>query len=136
MNQYYLKITPEEKTNILDKHKELYNGYLTRYPKQPNEQPLYIQDYANDKNGITVSNTGVVKHYTNMNINESEEFEFDIDEIEDFSSEPIDDFEDDELFMEREFDFEEIEDEDLPKITDDINESLVMFKKIINYGNN
>ncbi|NBV28982.1 ATP-dependent helicase [bacterium] len=30
-----------------------------------------IQDFANDKKGITVSNKGVVKTYTNININES-----------------------------------------------------------------
>jgi len=31
---------------------------------------LYVQDYANDKGGITVNNKGEVKTYTNMRINE------------------------------------------------------------------
>jgi len=59
-----------EKNDILDKHRTIYDGYVTEYGKTNNEQPLYVQDFANDKNGITVSNTGNVKHYTNMNINE------------------------------------------------------------------
>ena len=70
MNQYFFKITKEERENILDKHKTLYDGYVTEYSKGDNKQPLYVQDFANDKNGITVSNKGNVKSYTNMNINE------------------------------------------------------------------
>jgi hypothetical protein len=34
-------------------------------------QPLYTQDFANDKGGITVNNRGEVKKYTNVGINES-----------------------------------------------------------------
>jgi hypothetical protein len=70
MAQYFFGITREEKDNILNQHKTIYDGYVTRYG-QNNEQPLYIQDFANDKEGITVSNNGTVKKYTNMNINES-----------------------------------------------------------------
>lgn len=70
MNQYFFKITKEERENILDKHKTLYDGYVTEYSKNENKQPLYVQDFANDKNGITVSNKGNVKSYTNVNINE------------------------------------------------------------------
>jgi len=64
-------MTKEEKSNILDQHKSLYDGYVTRYNQESNQYPLYVQDYANDKNGITVSNKGNVKQYTNININES-----------------------------------------------------------------
>jgi hypothetical protein len=64
-------MTKEEKSNILDQHKTLYDGYVTRYNQESNQYPLYVQDYANDKNGITVSNKGNVKQYTNININES-----------------------------------------------------------------
>lgn len=141
MNQYFLKINQEERSNILDQHKELYDGFVTRYPTQQNTQPLYIQDFANDKEGITVSNQGVVKPYTNVGINESELpldvndgglgnrvvtqhtehpsqsdiYEFDIDETGDFDSEPIDgeDF----------FDNIDVE------VIDKINESLDMFKR-------
>ena len=70
MAQYFFGITKEEKENILNQHKTVYDGYVTQYG-QNNEQPLYVQDFANDKNGITVSNKGNVKTYTNMNINES-----------------------------------------------------------------
>jgi hypothetical protein len=59
----------EEKNNILDQHKEVYDGYVTQY-SQSNEQPLYTQDFANDKEGLTVNNKGVVTAYKNMNINE------------------------------------------------------------------
>jgi hypothetical protein len=59
-----------EKNNILDQHKSVYDGFATNYT-QPNIQPLYVQDYANDKGGFVVSNKGVVKPYTNVGINES-----------------------------------------------------------------
>jgi len=71
MNAYFFKMTKEEKSNILDQHKSLYDGYVTKYNQESNQYPLYVQDYANDKNGITVSNKGNVKQYTNININES-----------------------------------------------------------------
>lgn len=52
MNAYFMNITKEEKQNILDKHKSLYDGYAVRN-EVSSEQPLYTQDFANDKNGIT-----------------------------------------------------------------------------------
>jgi hypothetical protein len=64
MNAYFLKITKEERENILDKHKHVYDGYVTQYVN-PNEQPLYVQDFANDKNGVTLSNDGTVSQYNN-----------------------------------------------------------------------
>ena len=70
MNAYFFKMTNEEKDNILDQHKTIYDGYVTSYAQQPKEQPLYTQDFANDKEGITVSNKGVVTAYKNMGINE------------------------------------------------------------------
>ncbi len=69
MNSYFFKMTQAEKNNILDQHKTVYDGYATQYG-QTNQQPLYVQDLANDKGGITVNNRGDVKSYTNMNINE------------------------------------------------------------------
>jgi hypothetical protein len=63
-------MTNEEKSNILDQHKTIYDGYVTSYAQQPKEQPLYTQDFANDKQGLTVSNKGVVTAYKNMGINE------------------------------------------------------------------
>ena len=65
------QISEDEKQNILNQHKELYNGYKTLNPQISNEQPLYVQDFANDKVGAVVNNKGVVKPYTNIGINES-----------------------------------------------------------------
>jgi hypothetical protein len=70
MNAYFFKMTNEEKSNILDQHKTIYDGYVTSYSQQPKEQPLYTQDFANDKQGLTVNNKGVVTAYKNMGINE------------------------------------------------------------------
>lgn len=71
MGQYFFSVSKSEKDNILDQHKYLYDGYVTKYNQQSNEYPIYVQDLANDKMGITVNNKGVVKPYTNMNINET-----------------------------------------------------------------
>lgn len=70
MNAYFFKMTNEERNNILDQHKEVYDGFVTSYVQPEKNQPLYVQDLANDKQGLTVSNKGVVTGYKNMNINE------------------------------------------------------------------
>ena len=70
MNSYFFKMNKQERENILDQHKHVYDGYVTKYNKQSNQYPLYVQDLANDKNGITVNNKGLVKTYTNVGINE------------------------------------------------------------------
>jgi len=147
MAQYFFKMSQTEKNDILDKHKSLYDGYVTEYANGSNMQPLYVQDLANDKNGITVSNKGEVKHYTNTKINEdidrrdqiadgsddlendldivfdidTEEmmedyYEYDIDELDDFSSQPLDEFDEDNNLMES------------------VNKSLDMFKRFKNYN--
>ncbi len=67
------QISPSEKQDILNKHKSIYNGFRTMEPKISNEQPLYIQDFAGDKLGMTINNKGVIKPYTNVGINESVE---------------------------------------------------------------
>lgn len=152
MNQYFLKMTQEEKSNILDQHKELYDGFVTRYPSQQNTQPLYVQDFANDKQGITVSNQGVVKPYTNMGINESElpldmigdgeddlengtvtlHTEYpspsEVDEDYEFDIDETGDFES-EPMNEDDF-FDDIDTE----VVDKINESLDMFKRFKNFN--
>jgi hypothetical protein len=63
-------MTNEEKSNILDQHKEVYDGYVTSYAQPAKEQPLYTQSYANDKGGINVNNRGEVSTYSNLRINE------------------------------------------------------------------
>jgi hypothetical protein len=88
MNAYFFPVSNEERENILNRHKEVYNGYKTLNPNPvENEQPLYIQDFANDKGGMVVNNKGEVKAYTNMGINESkskvdEFFYFDVEDEE------------------------------------------------------
>ena len=77
MAAYFFNITEEERNNILDKHKHVYDGYVTNYGTNK-EQPLYVQDFANDKQGLTVNNKGEVKKYTNMGINESMELPLDM----------------------------------------------------------
>ena len=62
-------MSKEEKSNILDQHKSLYDGYVTKYNQESNQSPLYVQDFANDKNGITLNNKGEVKPYKNFKIN-------------------------------------------------------------------
>jgi hypothetical protein len=70
MNAYFFKMTNEERSNILDQHKEVYDGYVTSYAQPAKEQPLYTQSYANDKGGINVNNRGEVSTYSNLRINE------------------------------------------------------------------
>lgn len=64
MKGVFLPLTNEEKNDILSKHKTLYDGYAVRN-NVPNEQPLYVQDFANDKEGITVNSKGEVSSYGN-----------------------------------------------------------------------
>jgi hypothetical protein len=163
-------MTNEEKENILDQHKHLYDGYVTKYNQESNQTPLYVQDMANDKNGITLNNAGTVKSYTNVGINESpldriadgdtdlkngtvdlddvtndmgeddflsefgsemelnnDEYEYDIDELEDYSSEEMG-----EGFSEEVYD--EIDEDDLPEFKSKLQESLDMFKRFNNYN--
>ena len=64
MNGLFLTITKEEKENILDKHKSVYDGYATK--SQPsNMTPLYTQDFANDKDGVQIDHLGNVSKYNN-----------------------------------------------------------------------
>ena len=67
------QLSAAEKSDILDQHKSLYNGYQTMQPQVSNTQPLYVFDSAGDKNGLVVNNKGEVKKYTNMGINEQVE---------------------------------------------------------------
>ena len=64
------QLSAAEKSDILDQHKSVYNGYQTMQPQVSNTQPLYVFDSAGDKDGLVVNNKGEVKKYTNMGINE------------------------------------------------------------------
>ena len=193
MNAYFFKMSKDEKNNILDQHKHLYDGYVTKYNQETNQQPLYVQDLANDKMGLTLNNKGTVKTYTNHKINESHsdkigdgpsdfehgtfnedpfdsndhefmhdvlpspnedefdyetfgtfdnemesndnQYEYDIDELEDYSSEPMDEVYDEEENNETWMDEEIIEDmENLSDVVSSVNESLDMFKRFKKYN--
>jgi hypothetical protein len=207
-------MSKEEKNNILDQHKSLYDGYVTKYNQESNQYPLYVQDLANDKNGITLNNKGEVKPYTNFKVNESpldriadgpldlkngtvdidsvedtnedniefmhdvlpspnedefdyesfgkfademnandDQYEYDIDELEDYSTEQMNEMHDeDEVEFEGDGEKEErgpgeelnfdwlrsfqddVDDEDLPNVVSNITESLDMFKRFKKYN--
>ena len=59
------QLSNDEKSDILGKHREVYNGYKRMQNEIKNEQPLYVQDFANDKEGITVNGSGEVSSYNN-----------------------------------------------------------------------
>jgi hypothetical protein len=67
------QLSATEKSDILNQHKSVYNGYQTMQPQVSNTQPLYVFDSAGDKDGLVVNNKGEVKKYSNMGINEEVE---------------------------------------------------------------
>jgi len=147
MKAYFLNIPNEERENILNQHKNVYDGYVTNYAK-PSEQPLYVQDFANDKDGITVSNKGVVKRYTNMGINENmDEMELDmIGDGPDFKAGVFDEeiYEGEDIDLEKneepsyeidvEFTDEGLDQEDSEKVEKNVQESLDWFKRFLKYN--
>lgn len=194
MNAYFFKMNKEEKDNILDQHKHAYDGYVTRYNQESNQTPLYVQDLANDKMGITVNNKGNVKTYTNVGINESlldgigdgpndlengtvdldsevnvdhemmhdtypspnedeesyvsfgdydddmeenlGQYEYDIDELEDYSTDELYEMyhESDPEEGEEIDNFEEVDEDILPDLMSSIHESLDMFQRFKKYN--
>lgn len=62
-------MSDEERQSILKQHSTPYDGYATGNV-QSNMTPLSVYDAARDKGGITVDNSGNVKKYTNLNVNE------------------------------------------------------------------
>lgn len=118
-----MNVNSEERKNILDKHKEVYNGYAT-HNIQPSEQPLYVQDYANDKGGVVVNGKGDIKSYTNFGINE------DVEVMDKYEFIPVEDEE--ETF--EEYDLDEVSDEDTKEpIRESVEKSLDMFKRFKNF---
>ena len=161
MAQYFFKITEEEKENILDKHKSIYNGYATNQTIS-NKQPLYVQDFANDKAGITVNNRGEVGEYRNMRINEDAHISSELTPPETFEIQNIDTsvpLEDDEFtgldtigdgdydlehgtfghedksteFELKLDDLENLDEEEISYLTESVNKSLDMFRRFKNY---
>lgn len=63
MNSYFFKITEEEQKDILRKHKELYNGYLSMQQKN-NPTRISTYDDISDKQGFTLKNSDLIKENT------------------------------------------------------------------------
>jgi hypothetical protein len=89
MRPVFFNMSEDEKSNILQQHKTLYDGYAVR-SATPNEQPLYVQDFANDKGGVQVSNKGDVSPYNNKTfmreqVEETDEMEEGIYDVQDLS---------------------------------------------------
>jgi len=63
MNSYFFKITEEEQNDILRKHKELYNGYLSMQQKN-NPTRISTYDDISDKQGFTLKNSDLIEAYT------------------------------------------------------------------------
>jgi len=68
-NAFFLNITNEEKQSIQDRHRSLYDGYATNGDTAPKMNQLKVENLALDEKGITVSNMGEVKEYTNKEVN-------------------------------------------------------------------
>jgi hypothetical protein len=148
MKSYFLNIPNEERQNILDQHKKVYDGYVTNHINS-SEQPLYVQDLANDKGGITVNNKGEVKTYTNVGINENiDEMELDMigDGPMDLEAGVFDEemTEEDEMDLDLEKDgpdfdidvefIDELDEEDNENVKENIKESLDWFKRFTKYN--
>ena len=63
MNSYFFKVTEEEQNDILRKHKELYNGYLSMQQKN-NPTRISTYDDISDKQGFTLKNSDLIKENT------------------------------------------------------------------------
>jgi hypothetical protein len=143
----YSKMSDEERQQITKLHATPYNGYAVGNVPS-NMTPLSVYDATNDKNGITVTNTGNVTTYKNHNINEryAKNLHYDsIDEPYQFKSGgPVDPFReeyDDENFEEIDEDSVEMwkdvenpEVESVEDLTESINKTLTMFKKFKTYN--
>jgi hypothetical protein len=140
MKAYFLNIPNEERNSILDQHKSIYNGYKTSYGTNA-EQPLFVQDLANDKGGITVNNKGEVKYYTNIGINENMD-EMELDTIGDgpmdleagvFDEEMTEEENEPSYDIDIEF-TDELGEEDNEKVKENVQESLNWFKRFTKYN--
>jgi hypothetical protein len=136
----YSTMTDKERESIIKQHNQVYDGYAVGNVTS-NMTPLTVYDAARDKGGITVTNLGDVRQYTNHNVNETAAKNFHYDEIDEpynfKSGGPMD------PFREEYDEFEEIDEDDVDKwkdvenpeiegvedITEEINKSLDMFKR-------
>ena len=74
-------MSDEERQQIKQQHSKVYDGYaIGNVPS--NMTPLTVYDAAQDKVGITVTNKGDVRQYTNHNVNEIAAKNLHYDEID------------------------------------------------------
>jgi len=71
MSAYFLDISINERKNIMEQHNRTAYDGLVRMQQTNNQTPLYVEDLAKDKEGITVNGKGDVMNYRNYNINEA-----------------------------------------------------------------
>lgn len=138
----FSKMSDEERQKIKQQHSKVYDGYsIGNVPS--NMTPLTVYDAAQDKVGITVTNQGEVRQYTNHNVNETAAKNFHYDEIDDpyqfKSGGPMDPFREeyeevDEDDVEKWKDVENPEIEGVEDITEQVNKSLDMFKRFKNFN--
>lgn len=144
----YSKMSDEERQQITKLHSTPYDGYAVGNVTS-NMTPLSVYDARNDKNGITVTNTGNVTTYKNHKINERYAKNLHYDEIDEpyqfKSGGPVDPFREE---YDTEENFDKIEEDDVemwkdvenPEVesvedlTESINNTLKMFKKIQKYN--
>jgi hypothetical protein len=60
----YSIISDEERAQILNTHRSFYDGYATGNVPNP-QQPLTVEDLAQDKNGLQVMSNGEIGQYNN-----------------------------------------------------------------------
>ena len=77
----YSTMTDKERESIIKQHNQVYDGYAVGNVPS-NMTPLTVYDAARDKGGITVTNLGDVRQYTNHNVNETAAKNFHYDEID------------------------------------------------------
>ena len=131
-----------ERQQIKQQHSKVYDGYaIGNVPS--NMTPLTVYDAAQDKVGITVTNKGEVKQYTNHNVNETAAKNFHYDEIDEpysFKSKgPMDPFREEyeEVDEDDVVNWDDVENADVEGVEDiaeQVNKSLDMFKRFKNFN--
>jgi len=135
-------MSDDERQQIKQQHSKVYDGYaIGNVPS--NMTPLTVYDAAQDKVGITVTNQGEVKQYTNHNVNETAAKNFHYDEIDEpysFKSKgPMDPFREEyeEVDEDDVVNWDDVENADVEGVEDiaeQVNKSLDMFKRFKNFN--
>ena len=135
-------MSDNERQQIKQQHSKVYDGYaIGNVPS--NMTPLTVYDAAQDKVGITVTNQGEVKQYTNHNVNETAAKNFHYDEIDEpysFKSKgPMDPFREEyeEVDEDDVVNWDDVENADVEGVEDiaeQVNKSLDMFKRFKNFN--